>query len=136
VPGGASREEVVARILVVEDQPAVAQLLGEMLETGGHDVAFARTGYGAAPDVVERTYDLLITDIVMPDVSGWQLIKLVRDKKPSIPVIAISGGSATLRTETALRMSGDFGADATLAKPIDMDLLLETVEQVLKRGRS
>jgi DNA-binding response OmpR family regulator len=124
----------MARIMVVEDEPAVAQAIGDILEHGDHEVLYARPGRDAAADAVDRRYDLLITDIVMPEVSGWEIIKRVRRERPATPIIAISGGGHIMDPDVALRLSSRLGAHATLQKPIDVDSLLHAVDHALGRG--
>src|SRR5882672_3894804 len=102
--------------MVVDDDPAVAQAIGAILELGDHEVLFARPGLDAASDVVLRRYDLLITDIIMPEISGWELIKRMRLERPATPIMAISGGGQILESELALRLSRRLGADRTLQK--------------------
>src|SRR5438876_3288101 len=107
----------MARIMVLDDEPAVAQAIGAILEIGEHEVIYARPGREGAADVVLRPYDLLITDIIMPEISGWEIIKRVRQERPATPIIAISGGGHVLEPALALKLSGRLGADATLQKP-------------------
>jgi DNA-binding response OmpR family regulator len=123
----------VARILVVDDEPGAQQAIADMLEDEGHEVLVARAGIGAMVDLLDQSYDLLITDIVMPEIDGWELIKLVRDKRPATPVIAISGGGKLLRKEVAATVSTALGADATLLKPFSAATLVSTVDSVLHR---
>ena len=122
----------MARIMVVDDEPAVAQAIADILTEGGHETIVARFGPGLLADVTDREYDLLIIDIVMPEISGWELIKLVREKKPAAHVIAISGGGGAFTASTALEQSRRLGAAATIAKPIGVEALLKVVEVTLR----
>ena len=119
--------------MVVDDEPAVAEAIGAILEFGQHEVLYARPGRDGAADVLQRPYDLLITDIVMPEVSGWEIIKRVRLERPALPIIAISGGGRVMDAALALKLSDRLGADATLQKPLDGELLLQAVAAALKR---
>ena len=123
----------VARILVVDDEPAAQQAIADMLEDVGHEVLMARSGLGAMVDLLDQCYDLLITDIVMPELDGWELITLVREKRPKMPVIAISGGGKLLRKEVAVTVSSALGADAILLKPFSPEALVSAVESALQR---
>src|SRR5204862_5205778 len=95
----------MARIMVVDDEPAVAQIIGNMLESGGHDVLFPSDSRHPTADVVAQEYDLLITDVVMPEISGWEVMRMAKMAHPDMPVVAISGGGGAFTPQTALQMS-------------------------------
>jgi CheY-like chemotaxis protein len=122
----------MATVLVVEDEPEVQATLCEMLAQGGHEPVSARTGQAAMEDVRGLSYDLLITDIVMREVDGWQVIRWLRANRPALPVIAISGGARALHPETALNLSRAYGAHRALTKPVSQQQLLETVADLLR----
>jgi DNA-binding response OmpR family regulator len=121
----------MARIMVLDDEPAVAQAIGAILEIGEHEVIYARPGRDGAADVVLRPYDLLITDIIMPEISGWEIIKRVRQARKAMPIIAISGGGQIMDADVALKLGERLGADVILRKPIEIDALLQAVEDVM-----
>ena len=123
----------MAQVMVVEDEPAVAQAIGDILELGDHQVLYARPGLAGAHDAVQGEYDVLITDVVMPEVSGWEIIKRVRRERPSTPIIAISGGGGIMDPDIALKLSDRLGADATLVKPFDVATLLRAIERAVGR---
>jgi len=115
------------RVLVVDDEPAVAEVIAAVLEEAGYTVLTARTGRDALEDAVNLDYDLLITDVVMPEVSGWELIEAVRAQKPQVRVIAISGGGGAFTADIALDISRRRGATTLLRKPVEIDVLLDAV---------
>src|SRR5689334_5065566 len=121
----------MASILVVDDDPGVQQALAEMLAAGGHHVMLARLGREALEDVRTLEFDLLGTDIVMPEVDGWRLIRALRECKPAAAVIAVSGGAVALEPDVALRLSAAFGAHGVMRKPIRKDALLKMVAEVM-----
>ena len=125
----------MARIMVVDDEPAVAQAIGDILESGGHDVVFPRDSRHPLPDVVELDYDLLITDVVMPETSGLELMRMAKMAHPEVPVLAISGGGGAITPQAALQMSTMLGARAALPKPIGVDALLSAVAEAMPAGR-
>src|SRR5262249_54875147 len=102
-------EGIMARVLVVDDEPAVRTVIVEMLESNG-PAAAAAGGAEAASTLQKQWFDALVTDIVMPDVSGWDLIEIARQRVPPMAVVAISGGGRFLRQEAALKISEAFGA--------------------------
>jgi CheY-like chemotaxis protein len=123
----------MAVVLVIDDEPEMRDIVCELLESGGHAAIKGRHGLPARLDVVNLSYDLLITDISMPEVDGLELIRLVKTRNPALPIIAISGGTSRLQAETALRLGSRMGADASLAKPIKRAELLTMVNLMLER---
>jgi CheY-like chemotaxis protein len=120
-------------ILVVEDDETVRDAVSMMLERAGYEVTQAENGLVAAGLIQDWTPDLVITDVFMPDGDGIEMLTLIRNRLPTLPVIAISGGSPTLRLDY-LRVADDLGAAATLQKPFDAEVFLSTVADVLKNG--
>jgi CheY-like chemotaxis protein len=122
---------VGSRILVVEDQHDVAELIQVVLRGEGHTVAVARDG--AQGLMLSRDWkpDLILMDIMLPGVDGGTLIARLRQEPETadVPIIAMSA-SRTLRDRTE-----ELEADALLSKPFDVDALLVQVQFLLARGR-
>ena len=123
----------MARILVVDDDRLVLAALAEILIDGNHEVISIDGHEDGMKQVLQPTYDLLLTDIFLPWISGWDLIKAVRRSRPDLPVIAISGGGMDVEADMALKIGERIGADFVLSKPVDADVLLTTVSKALKR---
>jgi CheY-like chemotaxis protein len=123
---------VGSRILVVEDQHDVAELIQVVLRGEGHTVAIARDG--AQGLMLSRDWkpDLILMDIMLPGVDGGTLISRLRQEPDTadLPIIAMSA-SRTLRDR-----SEELQADALLSKPFDVDALLVQVQFLLSRGRA
>lgn len=79
------------RILVVDDDPRIREILGVMLVSAGYEVAMADNGAAAVTHLSTTVPDLLVTDICMPHMSGVELISHVRSMHPSVPIVAMSG---------------------------------------------
>lgn len=116
----------MARILIVDDDESARSFEDAILTDAGHDVCSAPDGEQALRLYLESGFDLVITDLEMPDVHGFELISIFRDLSPSPPVIAVSGTG-----EFQLHMARRLGAVATLSKPIDPTRLLHAVEEAL-----
>ncbi len=123
----------MARILLVDDSEDFLVVLREFLVRAGHEVCTASNGNEALEQVKIQTFDLLITDIVMPEREGLETITEMRKRVPALKIIAISGGGR-LGAQDYLAAARVLGASATLAKPFVRDEFLRTVEAVLKRG--
>lgn len=124
----------MAIVLLMEDDAVTQDAVFAMLESAGHTVLRGRTGLGAKADVLSLSYDLLVTDVVMPLVDGFELIRLSRQRNPTMAIITISGGSRALRAESALRLAGAMGVDVALEKPIKRAELVAAVERLTKRA--
>ena len=113
-------------ILLVEDDELVRTLLRRMLERGGFAVVTASNGRDGVERFRERPVDIVVTDMMMPEMGGDELIRTLRVERPSVRIIAISGVE-----HPYLRMALGLGAKATLRKPLQGDRLVETVRRVL-----
>ena len=117
------------KILVCDDDPGIIDLLGVILEDTGHDIITEINSLNV-PALIEREKpDLLILDLWMPVVSGDQLLQMVR-KNPdleNIPVIIISA------SRDGKAIANKFGATAFVAKPFDIDDLINTVESQFQK---
>ena len=82
----------MAKILVIDDDPSILTMLKKMLEREGYEVDTACNGSEGLDKIEDSPPDLLITDIVMPEKEGMELIFHLRRKKPELKIIAISGG--------------------------------------------
>lgn len=119
----------MARILLVDDDESVLSRLSTVLRQRFHEVATARNGREALRLADRTPFDLLITDIVMPEVDGLETIIGMRQRQPAIPIVAMSERlRGSLDFLSAARA---FGADAILRKPVDEGTLLEAVAECL-----
>ncbi len=118
-------------ILVVDDEEQIRSLLTQMLEHEGFVVDTADNGAEGLDLVANNSYDLVITDMIMPVKDGLKFImELVRDY-PDMRILAISGGGA-IKAERYLTMAGYLGDDiATLEKPFTLESLLARVNELL-----
>jgi CheY-like chemotaxis protein len=123
--GLTAEKSALPSILVVEDEEKMRELLRRMLERASFTVITAPHGREALKLFRERPVDLAITDLMMPEMDGFELIRQLTAQWPSIRIIAISG--ADLR----LDMARQLGAKAVLKKPVTGAALVSAVEQVL-----
>ncbi len=122
----------MSRILIVEDTRLMRDSLVDVLTDAGHDVITADNGADAVTQVeAGETFDLMITDIIMPEMDGIQAILEIQTMQPMARIIAISGGSARMEKADGLETARRLGAVAVLEKPFEIDTLLSTIDQAL-----
>jgi chemosensory pili system protein ChpA (sensor histidine kinase/response regulator) len=115
-------------ILVVEDSEPFRQVLAELLELDGHTVWVCDSGASALKCLMETQVDLVITDLQMPKMDGFELMRKLRRSRPELGVIAISGLSDQL-----LQIATSLGAKAVLGKPFSAEELFLAVRTVAER---
>jgi DNA-binding NtrC family response regulator len=121
----------MARVLVVDDEDTVRRVLIEALRRVGHEGLEAENGRDALELVRTEHVDLVVTDVVMPEVDGLELIKELSRVAPGMKVIAISGGGIWDK-QSLLTTAGMLGALMSLEKPFELQEFLSLVEEVLK----
>ena len=124
-------EAVVANILVVEDEPAVRGVVEQTMIRSGHSVITAEDGFDALKKLSLGHIDLVITDLVMPEMDGVKLIGHIRERYPNVKVIAISGGGINHTPQDCLGMAVKVGAVRTLMKPFMLNELSSMTTELL-----
>ena len=120
----------MARILLIDDHDEIRSMLSELLIGVGYEVEGAADGVEGMRRFRERPFDLIVTDVVMPEKEGFEVISEIRREFPTTKVIAVSGGG-THGNLGYLTIAERLGADRTFAKPFKMDLFLECVRELL-----
>ncbi|MDG4867838.1 response regulator [Guyparkeria sp. 1SP6A2] len=114
---------------MVEDEPDVAEVLATMLGRSGYRVDVAHTGEQAMKALAETSYDALTLDLMLPDISGLEIIRRVR-QQPDTAALPIFVVSAKME-EGRLAINGDFSGIEWLAKPVDEARMLERIDALL-----
>lgn len=120
----------MAHILLIDDIDAVRRALAAILEKAGHTVVAAADGAAGLDLAGAQAFDLVITDIMMPDTDGTDVVFALKDGHRAPKVIAMSGGGAGITAAEALKLAV-VKSDAVLSKPIENEQLLTTVSDVL-----
>jgi CheY-like chemotaxis protein len=129
------RAAALARILIIDDDNAVRMTLRLLLEGAGHSVVAASDGHRGLDRLNAEAFDLLILDVFMPGMDGFETLRLVRQRKPSLPIIAISGRPIPSGPDDGpdfLVMATKLGAIRSLHKPFRPSVLLATVAACLE----
>jgi two-component system response regulator PilR (NtrC family) len=119
------------RILVIDDEPDIRDLMDMLLSSAGYEVSTAEDGAVAVERTERDAFDLAVTDLRMPGMSGIDTLVALKRIDPDLPVIVVSG---YLSDESAQRACAE-GAAHVLCKPIDVDALLHIVGVALRDHR-
>ncbi len=122
----------MARILIIEDDDSVRMSLRMALEDANYEVEEADDGEAGIKLYRQNPADLIITDIIMPEKEGIELITELTEEYPDIRIIAISGGGK-VDSDLYLLVSKKVGAIKTFLKPLDINVLVDTVNELLKQ---
>ncbi len=117
------------RILVVDDNDQMRELLRLILESAGHETMEAANGKIALELLGTRPADLVITDIVMPEMEGTDLIMTIGTRYPDVRIVAISGGGKS-DPNAYLKTAGKRGADRILHKPFGKSAILSIIGEL------
>lgn len=122
---GEKLENRKARILVIDDDKNILSILSEMLSYSGHSVVTAANGQEGLEKFDPKDFDMVFTDLGMPEITGWDIAQEVKAKDRKMPVILVSGWGAQLEDEVL----DNSGIDFVIAKPFHLDKILETIKR-------
>ncbi len=121
----------MARITVIDDEADLRALLRAILATQNHEIDEAENGALARKALREHQYDLVITDVLMPEEDGFVVVKETLKLQSDAKILAISGGGLNLSSNWSLEAIEKLGAHAVLRKPFEMGEFLNKVEGLL-----
>ena len=122
------------RILVVDDDPMVGATIEVLLQRKGFDVTMADGGETGLAALETQSFDVMLVDIFMPHMRGFESIRIFHERAPTIPLIAMSGyafASSASPSPDFLRMALELGATRCLRKPFTPGVLLTTIQECL-----
>ncbi|MFH1287778.1 MAG: ATPase, T2SS/T4P/T4SS family, partial [bacterium] len=131
VPQRVQEDSSKIRILIADDEEDILKMLDKRLSTGGYEVIKAKNGIELVEFAVKEKPDLIVTDVMMPGMDGFEATKILRSKLETagIPIIML-----TAKKDVESELKGfDFGADDYMTKPYEKDRLLARIKMLLKR---
>jgi len=120
----------MANILVIDDDVTIQLVFSQFLTSLGHEIMQAENGKKGMSMIQETRPDLVITDIMMPEMDGLEILMQLRSTHDSVPVIAISGGMRSLPVNF-LQQAKLFGARYVFEKPVPLEVLRNAVTELL-----
>ncbi|MCB0279362.1 MAG: response regulator [Calditrichaeota bacterium] len=121
----------MGRILVVDDDVEIRNILRNLLESAGFEVQIASNGRDAIDRFKANPADIIITDIVMPEMDGLTMIVGLKNEFPDVKIIVTSSGGP-MKSDTLLDIAEEIGAVQGLLKPFNKDELLEVIKSTLE----
>lgn len=112
------------KILVIDDQPEILEILSEILEMLGHEAYTISSGFELEKMFSEHKFDIVISDYQMPDMTGYDVAKIVKEKYSNVKVYIVSGYHNVLSNENMLK----YGVTGLLDKPFKMEELKEILK--------
>lgn len=112
------------RILLVDDEPLILEMFESVLRDEGYDVYVAPNSQEALRQIDRTVFDILVCDVRLEDLDGFDIMTIARKRYPSIGVVLITGAPNTADAQVAVEQNATY-----LSKPIGFDLLVESVEK-------
>ena len=126
----------MAKVLLIEDDEDFREFFAAGLRQNHHEVTVASSGRFVTSEMGKidfgTTFDVIVTDILMPDVDGLEVIRLLKATYPACKIIAMSGGGRISDSNIYLHLAEAFGVEDTLAKPIGIPELCDAVNRRMK----
>ena len=118
-------------ILVADDEDSIRSLLEHFLKSAGHQVVVVGNAREACELMLKQTFDLVITDVLMPEGDGLDLITELKKVQPNCRILAISGGGRYLEGSDYLKLAKGLGAHSAMMKPFTWQQLQDAINLVL-----
>jgi CheY-like chemotaxis protein len=126
----------MASVLLVDDVGVVRMTLRKFLERGGHSVTECIGGDQAAERLKSARFDIIVTDLWMPEGDGLDFIRKVKEAGGAkIPIVAVTGGAPRAPNQFSVEQAIQAGADKVLMKPVAKDELLNTVTELTESNK-
>ncbi|MCS7460507.1 response regulator transcription factor [Paenibacillus doosanensis] len=122
----------MVKILVIEDDADIQELLREFLSAQNYEVDAADDGVNGIRMFKDNSYDLVLLDVMMPNLDGYNVCKMIRGQSSSLPIVMLTA----LDDEAAQIKGFELGIDDYITKPFSFNILIKRVEAVLRRAKA
>lgn len=120
----------MARILLIDDEPNILVVMRALFRAAGHEVVTVAGSHEAVDKIQHEAFDLMVSDVRMNPINGFELLKLAHAEKPAMPVIMVTAyGSEAIREQVR-----ELGAVGYLTKPFENRELIRVVNEAMSRG--
>ena len=109
------------QVLVVEGDPLVRSVLTRLLQRDGYEFQAAGSGREALERIESANFDLIVTDVTIPDMDGMELVRAVRELGHSVPIVAVAGGGGRVDEEALLTIARELGEVEVVPQPFNLD---------------
>jgi len=121
------------KILLIDDDQTVQSVFSQFLKGLGYEILQAENGKEGMELLKKHQPDLVVTDILMPEMDGLEILLAIRKAEEKVPIIAISGGARNLNIDF-LQQAKMFGAKHVFEKPVPLDVLQNAIKGILGEG--
>ncbi|MBX3478985.1 MAG: response regulator [Caulobacter sp.] len=121
------------RILIIDDDPLLREIAGELLTTAGYECLTAEDGRIGLSRLESGPVDLVLLDMIMPNMDGVETLTAIRDRWPGLPVAVMSAGTRAMSLQGLLRIAMGLGASEAIQKPLTEASVLPVVERLLQQ---
>ncbi len=125
---------MTTKVLIIDDDPLLREVAVELLTEAGHDCAIAEDGRLGIASLEARPVELVLLDMIMPNMDGVETLGQIKARWPELPVVVMSAGTRSMAMQSLLRLAASLGADEVMQKPLRRDVLLPLVERLLGRA--
>jgi DNA-binding response OmpR family regulator len=125
---------MATKVLIIDDDPLLREVAVELLAEAGHDCAIAEDGRLGIASLEARPVELVLLDMIMPNMDGVETLGQIKARWPELPVVVMSAGTRSMAMQSLLRLAASLGADEVMQKPLRRDVLLPLVERLLGRA--
>ena len=115
------------KILIVEDEEDVRQLLSDILTSGEHEVEVAANGTEGIKMFEQGSFDMVFTDLGMPDMSGWEVAKKIKDINGKVPIVLVTGWNVEIQDDK----KKNYDVNIVIQKPFQVNQVLSSVQAVI-----
>lgn len=122
---------MTSKVLIIDDDPLLREVAVQLLTEAGHDCAVAEDGRIGIARLEAGAVDLVLLDMIMPNMDGVETLGLIKARWPDLPVVVMSAGTRTMAMQSLLRLASNLGADEVMQKPLNRDILLPLAERLL-----